>query len=91
MDENTQFHRSERSEEAGADSRFGRAKQYVDEKYENASGAVRDGYNTMQRARGGRRLRRHHRSGSHLRPVQPGQGAADLRRRRIPDRPSAAP
>jgi ElaB/YqjD/DUF883 family membrane-anchored ribosome-binding protein len=30
------------------DSRFGRARQFVGEKYESASGAVRDGYNTMR-------------------------------------------
>lgn len=29
-------------------SRFGRARQYVGEKYESASGAVRDGYNTVR-------------------------------------------
>lgn len=28
--------------------RFGRARQFVNEKYENASGAVRDGYNTIR-------------------------------------------
>lgn len=28
--------------------RFGRARQFVGEKYENASGAVRDGYNAMR-------------------------------------------
>ncbi len=28
--------------------RFGRAREFVGEKYENASGAVRDGYNTMR-------------------------------------------
>lgn len=33
-------------EEGGG--RFGRARQYVGEKYENASGAVRDGYNAMR-------------------------------------------
>jgi ElaB/YqjD/DUF883 family membrane-anchored ribosome-binding protein len=32
----------------GEDSRFGRAKQYVGEKYESASGAVRDGYNAAR-------------------------------------------
>lgn len=31
-----------------SDSRFGRARQFVNEKYENASGAVRDGYNTVR-------------------------------------------
>ena len=33
------------SESAG---RFGRAREYVGEKYESASGAVRDGYNSMR-------------------------------------------
>lgn len=33
------------AEEAG---RFGRAKQYVGDKYDEASGKVRDGYNTMR-------------------------------------------
>lgn len=28
--------------------RFGRARQYVGDKYESASGAVRDGYNTVR-------------------------------------------
>jgi ElaB/YqjD/DUF883 family membrane-anchored ribosome-binding protein len=28
--------------------RFGRARQYVGDKYESASGAVRDGYNAMR-------------------------------------------
>lgn len=28
--------------------RFGRAREYVGEKYETASGAVRDGYNSMR-------------------------------------------
>ena len=35
----------------GADessSRFGKAKQYASDTYENASGKVRDGYNTMR-------------------------------------------
>ncbi len=31
-----------------SDSRFGRARQFVGEKYEDASGAVRDGYNTVR-------------------------------------------
>ncbi len=39
--------------ESGADGsettgRFGRAKEFVGEKYESASGAVRDGYNTVR-------------------------------------------
>jgi ElaB/YqjD/DUF883 family membrane-anchored ribosome-binding protein len=29
-------------------SRFGRARQYASEKYESASGAVRNGYNTVR-------------------------------------------
>jgi ElaB/YqjD/DUF883 family membrane-anchored ribosome-binding protein len=31
-----------------ASGRFGRAREYVGEKYESASGAVRDGYNNMR-------------------------------------------
>lgn len=31
-----------------ASGRFGRAREYVGEKYETASGAVRDGYNNMR-------------------------------------------
>ena len=31
-----------------SDSRFGRARQYVGDKYDTASGAVRDGYNTVR-------------------------------------------
>ncbi|HYC60514.1 MAG TPA: DUF883 C-terminal domain-containing protein [Thermoanaerobaculia bacterium] len=31
-----------------ATGRFGRAKEYVGDKYQSASGAVRDGYNTMR-------------------------------------------
>ncbi len=31
-----------------ASGRFGRAREYVGEKYESASGAVRDGYNSMR-------------------------------------------
>ena len=34
--------------EGSEDDRFGRARQFVNEKYENASGAVRDGYNTIR-------------------------------------------
>ena len=34
--------------EAGASSRFSRAREYVGDKYETASGAVRDGYNSMR-------------------------------------------
>src|SRR5688572_3239082 len=34
--------------DAEDDNRFGRAKQYVGDKYESASGAVRDGYNAMR-------------------------------------------
>jgi len=32
----------------GASDRFGRAKEYASDKYQAASGAVRDGYNTMR-------------------------------------------
>jgi ElaB/YqjD/DUF883 family membrane-anchored ribosome-binding protein len=31
-----------------ASGRFGRAREYVGDKYESASGAVRDGYNNMR-------------------------------------------
>lgn len=31
-----------------ASGRFGRAREYVGEKYESASGAVRDGYNSVR-------------------------------------------
>ena len=31
-----------------AASRFGRAKQYANEKFESASGAIKDGYNTVR-------------------------------------------
>jgi ElaB/YqjD/DUF883 family membrane-anchored ribosome-binding protein len=48
MDENTGAPGATGSDDDGGDSRFGRAKQYVGEKYENASGAVRDGYNTVK-------------------------------------------
>lgn len=34
--------------EQDEDGRFGRARQFVGEKYESASGAVRDGYNAMR-------------------------------------------
>jgi len=34
--------------EEEATGRFGRAREYVGEKYESASGAVRDGYNSMR-------------------------------------------
>jgi len=47
MDENTSSTEATDGADA-ADSRFGRAKQYVDDKYETASGAVRDGYNSMK-------------------------------------------
>jgi ElaB/YqjD/DUF883 family membrane-anchored ribosome-binding protein len=36
------------SDDAGGENRFNRARQYVNEKYDNASGAVRDGYNTVR-------------------------------------------
>ena len=45
MDDNT----NATGEGAGeADSRFGRARQYVNETYESASGKVKDGYNAMR-------------------------------------------
>ena len=34
--------------ESESSSRFGRAREYASEKYDAASGAVRDGYNTMR-------------------------------------------
>jgi ElaB/YqjD/DUF883 family membrane-anchored ribosome-binding protein len=52
MDENTNA--TGATGEAGAEGaegesgRFGRARQYASEKYEQASGAVRDGYNSMR-------------------------------------------
>lgn len=50
MDENTTTGAtSEGAGEAGGnDSRFGRARQFVGDTYENASGKVRDGYNTVR-------------------------------------------
>ena len=36
------------TDDEDGESRFGRAKQYVGEKYESASGAVRDGYNAVR-------------------------------------------
>jgi ElaB/YqjD/DUF883 family membrane-anchored ribosome-binding protein len=35
-------------DEGGAAGRFGRAKEYVNDTYQNASGKVRDGYNSMR-------------------------------------------
>ena len=34
--------------EEGTEGRFGRAKEFVGEKYQEASGKVRDGYNSMR-------------------------------------------
>jgi ElaB/YqjD/DUF883 family membrane-anchored ribosome-binding protein len=45
MEDNTNPTEATSEEDSG---RFGRARQYVGEKYENASNAVRDGYNTMR-------------------------------------------
>ena len=47
MDETTSTGAGGGDAESG-ENRFGRAKQYVGEKYESASGAVRDGYNAMR-------------------------------------------
>jgi len=47
MDENTSSTEAPDGADAG-ENRFGRAKQYVGEKYETATGAVRDGYNTIK-------------------------------------------
>ena len=46
MDENTTSNESQGGE--GEAGRFGRAKEYVGEKYQAASGAVRDGYNRVR-------------------------------------------
>ena len=46
MDENTNPTGGTGGDEGGG--RFGRARQFVSDKYEDASGAVRDGYNTMR-------------------------------------------
>ncbi|MEO8381496.1 MAG: DUF883 C-terminal domain-containing protein [Acidobacteriota bacterium] len=46
MDENTP--ETAEGADADADNRFGRAKQFVGDKYETASGAVRDGYNAVK-------------------------------------------
>jgi ElaB/YqjD/DUF883 family membrane-anchored ribosome-binding protein len=46
MDENTGPTGGATGDEGGG--RFGRARQFVGEKYEDASGAVRDGYNTVR-------------------------------------------
>ena len=46
MEENTNPTGATGGDEEGG--RFGRARQFVGEKYENASGAVRDGYNTVR-------------------------------------------
>ena len=35
-------------EGSDASARFGRAKEYIGQKYESASGAVRDGYNNVR-------------------------------------------
>lgn len=50
MDEKTNANggTGEGSGDAGGDNRFNRARQYVNEKYENASDAMRDGYNTVR-------------------------------------------
>ena len=50
MDENTNTG-TDAGSAGGADTtggRFGRAREYVGEKYDAASGAMRDGYNTMR-------------------------------------------
>ena len=49
MDENSNPTGGATGEGGGEDdSRFGRARQFVNEKYESASGAVRDGYNSVR-------------------------------------------
>lgn len=47
MDENTGATGGATGGDEGG-GRFGRARQYVGEKYDSASGAVRDGYNAMR-------------------------------------------
>jgi ElaB/YqjD/DUF883 family membrane-anchored ribosome-binding protein len=48
MDENKNTGGGDESGSDEATGRFGRAREYVGEKYESASGAVRDGYNSMR-------------------------------------------
>jgi ElaB/YqjD/DUF883 family membrane-anchored ribosome-binding protein len=48
MDETTSSTDAAGGADAGEENRFGRAREYVGEKYETASGAVRDGYNNMR-------------------------------------------
>jgi ElaB/YqjD/DUF883 family membrane-anchored ribosome-binding protein len=48
MDENTGATGATGGGTDEGEGRFGRAKQFVGEKYESASGAVRDGYNTVK-------------------------------------------
>lgn len=49
MDENTNPTGATGADaDEGPSGRFGRARQYVGDKYENASGAVRDGYNSVR-------------------------------------------
>jgi ElaB/YqjD/DUF883 family membrane-anchored ribosome-binding protein len=50
MDEKTNAPGATDAEGAGGEAggRFGKAKEYVGQKYESASGAVRDGYNTVR-------------------------------------------
>jgi ElaB/YqjD/DUF883 family membrane-anchored ribosome-binding protein len=51
MDEKNNTGAGEPADTAGGDQttgRFGRAREYVGEKYETASGAMRDGYNSMR-------------------------------------------
>jgi ElaB/YqjD/DUF883 family membrane-anchored ribosome-binding protein len=48
MDENTNATGATGEGADANDSSFGRARQYVNDTYENASGKVRDGYNSMR-------------------------------------------
>ena len=48
MDENTGAGTTGGGTDEGGEGRFGKARQFVGEKYESASGAVRDGYNTVK-------------------------------------------
>ena len=48
MDEETTKETSKGESADGGAGRFGKAKEFVDEQYSKASGAVRDGYNSMR-------------------------------------------
>jgi ElaB/YqjD/DUF883 family membrane-anchored ribosome-binding protein len=48
MDEKNDSGTAGEAGESETTGRFGRAREYVGEKYESASGAMRDGYNSMR-------------------------------------------